>query len=164
MASKESNAKQGSSGSKASINLQYLRHKVEKYLAEYEQPNAANERGEYVLRRGNTAIVVSVSESPDGLSFVDLTVVMGKEQLPKCKNDEQLYKALLYANVTDELGKFALVDNHVQVKYRLLGNDLDRDELGYSVLMLLKQAEHIQERVQMAIESTQQLAGTTKKK
>lgn len=164
MASKESKGKKGQSGHQASINLQYLRHKVEKYLAEYEMPNTANERGEYVLRRGNTAIVLSVSESPEGLSFVDLTAVMGKDQLPKCKNDEQLYKALLYANVTDELGKFALVDNHLQVKYRLLGNDLDRDELGYSVLILLKQAEHVQERVQMAIESTKQLAATGKKK
>lgn len=146
------------SAHKTSIQLQYLRYKVEKYLTEFGFATKADRRGEYMLVKGHTAIILSLSDSPDGTTFVNLTTVLGKDKLPKVKDEASLYKALLKLNVTDELGKFGLFDHSVQLKYRLLGNDLDRDELGYSVLSLLRQAEHLEERVNLAL-NEKELAG-----
>jgi hypothetical protein len=139
------------SAHKPSIQLQYLRYKVEKYLHEFGFDTQADKRGDYVLVKGHTAIFLSLSDRPDGTTFVDLATVLPKDKLPKVKDEATLYKALLKLNVTDELGKFGLFDHSVQLKYRLLGNDLDRDELGYSVLSVLGQAEHLEERVQFAL-------------
>jgi len=148
---------------KPSIKLQYLRHKVEEYLQEFGFDTRPNKYGDYILRREKTAIVLSLSETPSGITFLDLTAMMAKDIRPKAKDEVKLYKTLLNWNVTDELGKFALSDDDIQVKYRLLGNDLDRDELGYSVLMLLNQAEHLQERVKLLL-GEKELAGAGKKK
>jgi hypothetical protein len=128
-----------------SILLDALRHRVNSYLPRLEMDYTEND-GEYLLTRGSAAVVLYLSEF-DGHVYLDFHGAIAHNIQLNPENELSLYKTLLSWNVADVFGKFALVDDQVILKYRMLADDLNFDSFGFVVDSVLEYADSLDEMV-----------------
>ncbi len=128
-----------------SILLDALRHRVQSYLQRIGTDYSVNE-GEFLLTRGSAAVVMYLSEFNDHV-FLDFhgSIALNIQLTPD--SELALYKTLLSWNVADVFGKFALVDDQVILKYRMLADAIDFDSFTFVVDSILEYADSLDEMV-----------------
>lgn len=128
-----------------SILLDALRHRVQEFLQRVGADYTENE-GEYLLTRGSAAVVLYLSEF-DNHVFLDFHGAVAQNIQLSHESELALYKTLLSWNVADVFGKFALVDDQVILKYRLLADQLDFDSFCFVIDSILEYADSLDEMV-----------------
>lgn len=128
-----------------SILLDALRQRVSGFLQRLETDYVENE-GEYLLNRGSAAVVLYLSEF-DGHLYVDFHGAIAQNIKLETESELELYKTLLNWNVADVFGKFALVDDQVILKYRMLADQVSFDEFLFVVDSILEYADSMDEMV-----------------
>lgn len=131
---------------KEPLHIQALRKQVEIYFKEMGLEVEKDENGDYLFSKGSTGIVLSLDGAGE-YTFIDFQGVVVsdiKTDLTKEKEIE-LYKTLLHWNVGNNLGKFALLDNNIIIKYRMLANDLTKENLEYAIVKILDYADSLDE-------------------
>lgn len=128
-----------------SVLVDALRQRIESYLQRLGADYIENE-GEYLLTRGSAAIVLYLSEF-DHHVFLDFHGAIAHNIQLNIDNEVALYKTLLNWNVADVFGKFALVDNQVILKYRMLADELSFDSFCFVVESILEYADSLDEMV-----------------
>lgn len=128
-----------------SILLDALRHRVQSYLQRIGTDYSVNE-GEFLLTRGSAAVVMYLSEFNDHV-FLDFhgSIALNIQLTPD--SELALYKTLLSWNVADVFGKFALVDDQVILKYRMLADSIDFDAFTFVIDSVLEYADSLDEMV-----------------
>jgi hypothetical protein len=142
-----------------SILLDALRHRVNSYLPRLEMDYTEND-GEYLLTRGSAAVVLYLSEF-DGHVYLDFHGAIAHNIQLNPENELSLYKTLLSWNVADVFGKFALVDDQVILKYRMLADDLNFDSFGFVVDSVLEYADSLDEMVATLANGQRHIDATT---
>jgi hypothetical protein len=122
-----------------------LRYRIESYLKRLGADYTENE-GEYLLVRGSAAVVLYLSEFDDHV-FLDFHGAIAHNIQPDSEAELALYKTLLNWNVADVFGKFALVDNQVILKYRMVADGLSFDHFCFVVDSVLEYADSLDEMV-----------------
>jgi hypothetical protein len=122
-----------------------LRYRIESYLKRLAADYTENE-GEYLLVRGSAAVVLYLSEFDDHV-FLDFHGAIAHNIQPSSENELALYRTLLNWNVADVFGKFALVDNQVILKYRMVADELSFDSFCFIVDSILEYADSLDEMV-----------------
>ena len=128
-----------------SILLDALRQRVQEYLQRIGADYSVNE-GEYLLTRGSAAVVLYLSEFNNHV-FLDFHGSIALNIRLNTESEVALYKTLLSWNVADVFGKFALVDDQVILKYRMLADNLDFDTFTFVVDSVLEYADSLDEMV-----------------
>ncbi len=128
-----------------SILLDALRHRVQSYLQRIGTDYSVNE-GEFLLTRGSAAVVMYLSEFNDHV-FLDFHGSIALNIQLTSDSELALYKTLLSWNVADVFGKFALVDDQVILKYRMLADAIDFDSFTFVVDSVLEYADSLDEMV-----------------
>ena len=128
-----------------SILLDALRHRIQGYLERAGADYTEND-GEYLLTRGSAAVVLYLSEF-DGHVFLDFHGSIAQNIQLSDESEVALYKTLLSWNVADVFGKFALVDDQVILKYRMLADHLDFDGFCFSIDSIMEYADSLDEMV-----------------
>ncbi len=128
-----------------SILLDALRHRVKEYLERVGADYSEND-GEYLLTRGSAAVVLYLSEF-DNHVFLDFHGSIAQNIQLSNDSEMALYKTLLSWNVADVFGKFALVDDQVILKYRMLANQIDFDGFCFVVDSIMEYADSLDEMV-----------------
>lgn len=128
-----------------SILLDALRHRVQEYLERVGADYSEND-GEYLLTRGSAAVVLYLSEF-DSHVFLDFHGSIAQSIQLSNDSEMALYKTLLSWNVADVFGKFALVDDQVILKYRMLANQIDFESFCFVVDSIMEYADSLDEMV-----------------
>ena len=128
-----------------SILLDALRHRVQSYLQRIGTDYSVNE-GEFLLTRGSAAVVMYLSEFNDHV-FLDFHGSIALNIQLTSDSELALYRTLLSWNVADVFGKFALVDDQVILKYRMLADAIDFDSFTFVVDSVLEYADSLDEMV-----------------
>lgn len=127
------------------ILLDALRHRVVDYLQRVGADYSEND-GEYLLTRGSAAVVLYLSEF-DNHVFLDFHGSVAHNIKLNTESEMALYKTLLSWNVADVFGKFALVDDQVILKYRMLADQLDFEGFCFIIDSILEYADSLDEMV-----------------
>ncbi|MGV3525812.1 MAG: T3SS (YopN, CesT) and YbjN peptide-binding chaperone 1 [Candidatus Sericytochromatia bacterium] len=128
-----------------SILLDALRHKVQDYLQRVGADYSEND-GEYLLTRGSAAVVLYLSEFNQHV-FLDFHGAIAQNIQLSGEGELALYKTLLSWNVADVFGKFALVDDQVILKYRMLADQMDFDAFCFVIDSVMEYADSLDEMV-----------------
>lgn len=128
-----------------SVLLEALKLRVDNYLQRLGRDYIEND-GEYLMTEGTAAAVFYFTEY-DGHVFIDFHGTVAHNVRVNGDDELTLYKTLLEWNVADVLGKFALVDNQVVLKYRLLADEVSYDTFSHVLTSLLKYADSLDEMV-----------------
>jgi len=128
-----------------SILIDALRHRVKEYLERVGADYSEND-GEYLLTRGSAAVVLYLSEF-DSHVFLDFHGSIAQNIQLSNDSEMALYKTLLSWNVADVFGKFALVDDQVILKYRMLANQIDFDGFCFVIDSIMEYADSLDEMV-----------------
>lgn len=102
--------------------------------------------GEYLLTRGSAAVVFYISEF-DNHMFINFHGAIAHNINPSKDEELELYQTLLSWNVADEFGKFALLDDQVILKYKMLSDDLSFDSFSFVLDTILEYADSFDELV-----------------
>ena len=125
--------------------LDAVRHRVQEYLERVGADYSENE-GEYLLTRGSAAVILYLSEF-DSHTFLDFHGTIAQSIDLNAEAELALYKTLLNWNVADVFGKFALVDDQVILKYRMLADHLDFDGFCFIIDSVMEYADSLDEMV-----------------
>ena len=125
--------------------LDAVRHRVQGFLERVGADYTENE-GEYLLTRGSAAVVLYLSEF-DNHTFLDFHGAIAQNIDLNTESELALYKTLLNWNVADVFGKFALVDDQVILKYRMLADHLDFDGFCFMIDSIMEYADSLDEMV-----------------
>lgn len=128
-----------------SILLDALRHKVNSYMKRVDADYIEND-GEYLLTRGSAAVVLYLSEFDEHV-FLDFHGAVAQNIKLNSESELALYKTLLSWNVADVFGKFALVDDQVILKYRMLADEVTFDAFCFVIDSVLEYADSLDEMV-----------------
>ena len=130
-----------------SVLLEALKHRVVNYLQRLGQEYMEKD-GEFLMTCGSAAVVFYFSEY-DNHVFVDFHAAVAHNIQLNTENEVSLYKTLLSWNVADVFGKFALVDNQVILKYRMIADELSYDSFAFALTSLLDYADSLDDMVAM---------------
>ena len=128
-----------------SVTLKALRQKIARFLqragASYVETD-----GEFFITRGTAGVVLSLGEFDDQ-TFLDFHGAIVSEIKPSPEQELELYRKLLTWNVAEEFGKFALLDQQVILKYRLIANEMSFDTFCFVTDSVLEYADTLDELV-----------------
>ena len=107
-----------------------------------EDAEAASDSPSFVLMRGSARIDVTVAAVGDqAVVAVYATVVSGVEP------SQELYEYLLKHNAGSVFGAFGLVDGDVLFQYAMLGETIEKLELGTTVTAVVDTADEQDEEI-----------------
>ena len=122
-----------------------LRYKLVNYLQRLGESYVETD-GEYLITRGSAAVVFYLAEF-DNHIFVNFHGAIASNINPNKDEELELYQTLLSWNVADEFGKFALLDDQVILKYKMLADELSFDSFSFVLDTILEYADSFDELV-----------------